>query len=103
MPHLSPVQLILVDGGAPGAAGAAGAAFGSKDWFTLDSRPKGSLHPSLTNVLSAVHPLLDVKGVLHVAVQDVKLDVVCPQVVVRPIGRHSGPQEDDLCREKRRK
>lgn len=55
-----------------------------------------------THIQSILNPLQDVEGVLHIAVQDVKLDVVRSQVV-GSISRHGGSQEDDFCRESKTK
>lgn len=46
-------------------------------WFIQTSQhTKQSKIPVLTHIHSILYPLHDVEGVLHVALQDVKLDVV---------------------------
>lgn len=56
----------------------------------------------LTHTQSVLNPLQDVEGVLHIAVQDVKLDIVRSQVV-GSISRHGSSQEDNFCRENKTK
>lgn len=54
----------------------------------------------LTHIHSILYPLEDVKGVLHIALEDVKPDIVTNCRVVGAVSRHGGSQEDDLCWER---
>lgn len=60
-------------------------------WFTQTSKK----YPVLTHIQPILHSLDDVEGVVHVALQDVKLDIVTPEVI-GPVGWHCCSQEDDL-------
>lgn len=52
--------------------------------------------PVLTHIHSILYPLYDVKGIVHVTFQNVKLDIITAQVI-GAISRHSGSQENNLC------
>lgn len=60
-------------------------------WFTQTSKK----YPVLTHIEPILHSLDDVEGVVHVALQDVKLDIVTPEVI-GPVGWHCCSQKDDL-------
>lgn len=57
---------------------------------------KQSEIPVLTHIQSIVYLLQDVKGIVHVTFQDVKLDIITSQVI-GGISRHGGSQENNLC------
>lgn len=57
---------------------------------------KQSKIPVLTHIHSILYPLHDVKGIVHVTFQDVKLDIITAQVI-GAISRHGGSQENNLC------
>lgn len=52
--------------------------------------------PVLTNIHSILYPLDDVKGILHIALQNVKLHIVTA-IVVGSKGWHCGSQEHNFC------
>lgn len=66
-------------------------------WFIQTwQHTKQSKIPVLTHTHSILYPLDDVEGILHVALQDVKLEVVSAYVI-GAVSRHGGSQENNLC------
>lgn len=67
-------------------------------WFIQTwQQTKKSQIRLLTHIHSILYPLQDVKGVLHIALEDVKPDIVTNCRVIGAVSRHGGSQEDDLC------